>query len=951
MSGQVNLGGSDWRAAITEQARTQNLSTLAGSVLQGLNDQQRAMVTQVLYRNESHIFSSSNSLPEYISTLTADVQGVAQKVKALINGAAANTSAGNPIGQNGAVANQAASIQQQQQQQQQQRTPALAQAHAQSQVTQAPTQASAPSQTPASAQVPSAQQSLQQLLPKMREIISNPENSSVQELTGAVNFLQSQIGTSANRQGVVETIRRLFIELQKRQNTQQQMQNALRQQQQSQQQMVNMPNAPATVTSGAGFSQAPQFNTQQQQQQQQLLQMRLQGQQHMPAQSQAQLQALQGQPQLAAAFANAAQQRSAIASSGTPATAAVSAAAVGSNSLSAEELHLWVMALRKITRPFTYNGTQMPLNIQQARLVLNQIKQNGDVQSEAALNNLMREIVQACQEELKRPVPKEVLQLLQQENTTTAAAGAMGQARSTPNMAAGMQGTAIASPAMAMSGLSMVSPSGVAQNVPVATSAAAAPSMKKQGSGKNSPSVASAKPKKKSQSPRTSAKARKNSPPKTSSALGTTVPVTAVSTAPQGPSAQQRLGPFSVETATRAVEEIISTVNSDELRQQARKVLSDTDKALVRDRLPGLEGLLGIMRTVMPAVYMCSQNRSLVIQAYKVEVVVREQRRLLDEDQYIMDPETAHAFSNIAHSIITLAKEWGQIKGKTLQGQAPQSQAPPGLPPQNQAMSGHTFQSQAQQGQTQQGQAPHPQPTPGPRQGLPSASLNTPLTNMHPSALTTDPALENFQKAVKHPLDPVSLRLPSSKKRALSRSGTSGDNPATAAAASTTPPISAGNHQTQAPGSAVVAPAPPMLPPNISKEQFHQLPMEMRMAILKSQQSALIRQHTSAIGTAAPATVATVASQSMDASPTLLATVDGAALTGIQTDEDQRLEALAKDKWNNPLEYLMCVLDRFTTSAEKAGMEPAPMLQQAFWPIARKSMASGWGTVSMDTIL
>ncbi|KAJ2618005.1 hypothetical protein H4S08_000085 [Coemansia sp. RSA 1365] len=949
MSGQVNLGGGDWRAAINEQARNQNLSTLAGNVLQGLNDQQRSMVTQVLYQNENRIFSMANSLQEYISTLTAEIQGITQKVKAVISNSGANLSVGNAIGQNGAAVNQAASMQQQQV------TPVLAQAHTQPQVAQAPAQASAPTQIPAPAQIPSAQTSLQQILPKLREIVSNPENSSIQELSGAIHFLQSQLSTSTNKQSVVDAIKRLIAEVQKRQNTQLQMQAALRQQQQQNQnqnqqqptpqQMVSMPNAPAAVMGGAGFSQAPQFHAQQQQQhqqqqqqQQQLLQMRLQGQQHIPAQSQAQLQALQGQSQLAAAFANATQQRSGIGSLGTPATPVVSAAAVGNNSPSGDDLQVWATALRKFTRPFTYNGTQTQLNIQQASIALNQVKQNGDFQSETALSNLIREIIQACQEELKRPVPKEIFQILQQESST-AATGAMGQPRAAPIMTAGMQSTTLASPAMAMSGLPMVSPSGVVQHPPAS---AAPPSIKKQGSGKNSPSVANAKPKKKSQSPRTSTKARKSSPPKTSSALGTTAPMTAVATAPQGPSTPQRLGPISAETATRAVEEIIATVNSDELRRQTRKVLSDADKKIVRDNLPGLERLLSVTHNVMPAMYMRSQNRGLVIQAYTVEVVVREQRRLLEEDQFIMDPESTHAFSNIAHSIIALAKEWSQMKGQALQNQAPQGQVPPG----------HALQSQIQQGQTQQGQAAYPQPTSASFQGATAVDQSTPLTNMHPSALTADPALENFQKAVKHPLDPVSLRLPAAKKRAMGKGNAAGDNSGMAAAAvSTTPPISGGNNQTQVPGSAVVAPAPPMLPPNITKEEFYRLPLDTRMAILKSQQSALIRQHTSVISTAAPATVATVASQSLDAHPTLLAAMDKATPTSVQSAEEQRLEVLAKDKWNNPLEYLMCVLDRFTTSAEKAGVEPAPMLQQAFWPIARKSMTSGWGTMSMDTIL
>ncbi|KAJ2346382.1 hypothetical protein GGF43_004997, partial [Coemansia sp. RSA 2618] len=82
----------------------------------------------------------------------------------------------------------------------------------------------------------------------------------------------------------------------------------------------------------------------------------------------------------------------------------------------------------------------------------------------------------------------------------------------------------------------------------------------------------------------------------------------------------------------------------------------------------------------------------------------------------------------------------------------------------------------------------------------------------------------------------------------------------------------------------------------------------------------------------------------------LLAAVQGIS-SAMPSEDEERLKALEKDKWNNPLEYLMCVLGKFTKGAEKAGMEPSPILQQAFWPIARKSMSSNWGVVATDAVL
>ncbi|KAJ2796425.1 hypothetical protein H4S07_006227, partial [Coemansia furcata] len=92
----------------------------------------------------------------------------------------------------------------------------------------------------------------------------------------------------------------------------------------------------------------------------------------------------------------------------------------------------------------------------------------------------------------------------------------------------------------------------------------------------------------------------------------------------------------------------------------------------------------------------------------------------------------------------------------------------------------------------------------------------------------------------------------------------------------------------------------------------------------------------------------------LGAQPQLLAAaVQGMAAlpSSVQSAEELRLRALEQDKWNNPLEYLMCVLTKFTAGAERAGVEPSPILQQAFWPLARKSMSSGWGVVAADAVL
>ncbi|KAJ2845893.1 hypothetical protein IWW36_004601 [Coemansia brasiliensis] len=681
------------------------------------------------------------------------------------------------------------------------------------------------------------QANLQQLLPKVREIVQRPENSSIPELSMAIHLLQPQINANpAARQGILDAINKLGLELQKRrtqvQAAMRQQQTQQQQQQTPQQQQQQTPQqTPGTLPTAANgmFSQAPQFPNQQQ-----LLQMRLQGQQ-----SQAQLQALQTQPQLAAALATAAQQRQ-------------SAASAPTSNLGNEEMQGWIALLRKTTRPFTYNGTQVQLTLPQAHRAMTHFRQHGDKQGEASIMTTINEILNACREEAKKPIPQEVMQLLMQDLTahSNAPQAVSGGLPAQPSM--GVQ-----SPASSMAG------------APIAATAAATTSVaKKQPSGKNSPA---AKAKKKSQSPRAPAKPRKSSPPKpnitpavhnaqvpTLASAVTGQPAIAASAQPQAQpmqQQQQQMPPISAEAATRVVAEISSSLDPAMIKRHEHIALEEEEKRIVRGHMVVLEQLAKMSSRLLPVVYMRTRSRDVVVKALSIQMLIAEQLRIVNDGKFIIRPH------NVAE---------------------------------------------------------------------------TPLTNMHPDAVTSDPALENFQKAVKHPLDPGNLKLPAAKKRVMAKSSSVGSNSSAAPAA-----------QTQA-QSAGFAPAPLMLPPNMTREEFERLPLETRMAILKDQQSEKIRKNTSGISP--------VAMMPTQATNPLLAAVmqgsnQGAAVSAESAEMEQQLQALEKDKWNKPLEYMMCVLGRFSKSAEKAGMEPAPILQQAFWPIAQKTMSNNWGAISTDAVL
>ncbi|KAJ2844019.1 hypothetical protein GGI22_007018 [Coemansia erecta] len=489
----------------------------------------------------------------------------------------------------------------------------------------------------------------------------------------------------------------------------------------------------------------------------------------------------------------------------------------------------------------------------------------------------------------------------------------------------------------------------------VASGAAAPAAGKKLGMGKGgSSSVAGTKSKKKSQSPRTSAKARKESPKasatsQTQSAFESTVAVTPNTSVSQGTAASNNAPPMnradsiSAETATKVVSEIIATVDRDEVKKFPRITLSEQDKKTMKEHLSYIEPLLDTVSKLLPVIFMCLKSVDQIKYICNIEVIVREQLRLIVEDQYIVSPANTLQYYELLRKSLGIAKSWGNMQQQQehLQAQA-STGAPAGAG--NQVL-GATAGENARASVVQE----------------------TPLTNLHPGAMTNDPALENFQKAVKHPLDAASLKLPASKKRAANRASAANVTQALASSSPSSymPGVSGQLTQQQrkqqqlqqlhhyahpqAQTSAPFAPAPPVLPASISKEDFDKLSLEMRTAILKNQQAALIRQHSMGINAAS-----TAPPNISQANPLMLATIQGATAPGVSTQsaDEQRLKMLEQDKWNNPLEYLMCVLGKFSKGAERAGVEPSPILQQAFWPIARKSMmSSGWGVVAPDAVL
>ncbi|KAJ2857246.1 hypothetical protein J3B02_001133 [Coemansia erecta] len=703
------------------------------------------------------------------------------------------------------------------------------------------------------------------------------------------------------------------------------------------------------------------------------------------------------------------------------------AASAGNGVVSAEEIQKWRAAFAKIKRVFYYNNANVSVNLLDAHAVLNLLKQRRDTQNEEIVRNIIQEIMETAQNEVDTPLTKEIVQAVLHDSSTSMSFGSAAQKQLTPGEAqmapalnaalanhatlgnppaanaqqqqpqqqhGALQGQQdlLSSPAASVGALPAGQQSNLNTNTPVAVQSAVSPAthaaVKKQVSGKNSPSVASAKPKKKSQSPKTATKARKGASPKPSSATSTASTVaqaqanvtTAAATAsslaePVVPTASEMtsvfvqstvpgaagvssneeaaLGPavvpgmqrqesMSAETAARIVETIVKAMEAEPVMQRPRINLSESDKKAVRDHLVIIGQLLSINQKLMAVLFLATKSQDPIQKICTIDIVVREQRRLLTEDQYIIGPAHTTNFIDMLRRFFTIAKEWGNMQQHHDPAGAGASQR------QQTTMSSGAAQPQAQV-QTQM--YAHTQPAT-------MADRETPLTNMHPDAITADPSFENFQKAVKHPLDPGNLKLPAAKKRQASKGGSS------AAGNQVLSPDGSGgpHHQSSAP----FAPAPVILPPNMSRAEFDKLPLDARALILKNQQTMLIRQHAIGMnGSAGAPDALFLQQQAMQqqqqmggangqaANPLLLATAQGmsANANAAQTAEEQRLRELESNKWNNPLDYLMGVLDRFTKGAERAGVEPKPILQQAFWPIARKSMSSGWGVVASDAVL
>ncbi|KAJ2432565.1 hypothetical protein GGF42_009561, partial [Coemansia sp. RSA 2424] len=320
---------------------------------------------------------------------------------------------------------------------------------------------------------------------------------------------------------------------------------------------------------------------------------------------------------------------------------------------------------------------------------------------------------------------------------------------------------------------------------------------------------------------------------------------------------------------------------------------------------------------------MRTREQDSIRKIFTIDVLAKEQRRLFAEDQFIISPAHINSLFEALRPFLTIAKEWGNT-------QQQHGLLPP--PPPAAAVVA------AADASSNRAQAPVPNAA--------AAVQPTPLSNMHPGATTNDPELEDFQRAVKHPLDPGNLRLPPTKKRALTKTDSNSLISAAAAATNTTPmtpaaavvgqpphPMQLAQHpmsqqrQQQQHMASSFAPAPMMLPANMSKEQFDRLPQETRAAILQSQQSALIRQNSLGMSPSAAMHFTQQQQQQQQqqavgdihsANPLLLAAVQGISAHSAQSSsaEEQRLKILEQDKWNNPLEYLMCVLGKFTKGAE-----------------------------------
>ncbi|KAJ1964647.1 hypothetical protein GGI12_001281 [Dipsacomyces acuminosporus] len=1019
MNGQISLGalpGADWRASVTQELRNQIIIQIASNSFSDASPVHQNLAVQALQRAEAQAFSTARSREEYTRQLQLTAVDLRQKIQQIVlsSGVAAANANANPAAavaasiQGTAAMNSAVSMLQGAQFTQQTQTPILVQAQAQPQPQPQP---QPQAQTQVQAQgvpQPAAANPTQLDVEKLRSIITQPETHSIEEITLAAQYIQSQSVQSPDNQNLKTIFAKLIASLQQKvqpkhqQQSQAQIQAQVRPQQQISQQLAagiaNM--RPAIPVSGAaGFTPLQQM---------QQLQMQL----HSQPQMQAQL--TQNQPHVNSQLSAAGQRVAPATSAATP--------GAGSQALS-EDLQQWKQALETVTLPFIFKNQQIQVNMYLARALLTRLESMGETAGVEELRKIFVQLYQNCIQVTGKNISQEALHMLLNspsktalsaaQNTTApapapapAAAAAPAQpaapladvrgapalnstvsingvqvTRSISNMSANM----LSSPAMSMgmptsgagpvlSGTqhaslpvtenALAAPGGAAAaNVAATAAANASAAMKNQPSAKNSPSVSSTKSKKKSQSPRTTAKPRKGSSPKATPPGSTTSPpqppapvpapvagqvgqeIPGVNPTPGETAAARRKQSVSAENAVSTVESVKSTVNPTDVSSLPYKVLNDDQKNAIKNGLPTIERMVSSISSSLPTLYMSTMDKRIVKQIYSMELTIREQARILPQDLYIITPEYLIDSRNVLAYALTTIKNWATS--------------------QREAMKHHTGQIAALN-----------DPTMAAKQGHPASQLlgkmpesvadgkadrQTPLTDLHPAAVTTDPSLENFQKAVKHPLDPANLKLPAAKKRASNK--LVGSVPAAsssvlqnASAALAAPshggqPLLLQQQQQQAQGQSHIGPAVPMLPPGMTQEMFDNLPIETRASILQQQQSILLKQHAPGAKAAVPGQQQQQPSDVQATSSHLWAALQNISTASAQTTEEQNLKRLEQDKWNNPLEYLMGVLDKFTKGSEKAGVEPAPILQQAFWPIARKSMSSGWGIVASDAVL
>ncbi|KAJ1772472.1 hypothetical protein LPJ74_001372, partial [Coemansia sp. RSA 1843] len=192
MSGQPNLGalgGGDWRATISEQARRQNLINNMTPILQGLSEQHSGLVMNIAYQCENQAFTTAKSSQEYLMHLNNQIMEISQRVKSIAANPVSGASAGtNAAGQSPAAANPAVALMQSIQFNQQTTAPTQTQlqTHGQAQPQQAQPHMQPQPQVSVQGTPAGAQPSTDSIIPQIRNIIQNPDNYSIQDIGMAI---------------------------------------------------------------------------------------------------------------------------------------------------------------------------------------------------------------------------------------------------------------------------------------------------------------------------------------------------------------------------------------------------------------------------------------------------------------------------------------------------------------------------------------------------------------------------------------------------------------------------------------------------------------------------------------------------------------------------------------------------------------------------------------------